>query len=94
MDKIEEKLDKLEEKNDKEEEKLDKLEEKADGWWLQMNIDAKNYVKQNRKIITTNTLGEAMISKAIYENPDETPYIIDIDYYGENKRKKKPSSRG
>jgi len=68
-----------------------KLEEKPDGWWLEMNIGVKDFNKQKRKMITTKTLGKAMISKAIYENPDGTPYIIRIDYFGEKNRNKKPS---
>ncbi len=67
------------------------LEEKSDGWWLEMNIEVKDLTKQDRKIITTQTLGEAMISGAIYENPDATPYTLEIDYYGEKTRNKKPS---
>ncbi len=67
-----------------------KLEEEADGWWLELNIDVEDLTQQNRKIITTKTLGEAMISKAIYENQDETPYTLVIDYYGEETKNKKP----
>ena len=67
-----------------------KLEEKADVWWLELNIDVEDLTQQNRKIITTKTLGEAMISKAIYENQDETPYTLVIDYYGEETKNKKP----
>lgn len=66
------------------------LEEKQDGWWLELNIDIKDVRKQKCKIITTEALGKTMISKANYEYPDGSHYIIQIDYFGEKTRKNKP----
>lgn len=53
-----------------------------------MNIDAKDFKKQKRTIVTSKILGKVMVSNAVYENLDEASYIIQIDYFGEKTRNK------
>jgi hypothetical protein len=36
-------------------------------------------------------LGKAMISKALYENPDGTPYQIETTYFNNKTREEDPS---
>jgi len=67
-----------------------KLEEKSDGWWLEMTVGPERFSAQKRNIITTETLGKTIISKAFYENPDGTPYRIETDYFGEKRTSKNP----
>ncbi len=35
--------------------------------------------------ITTQLLGTTLVSECIFEQPDGTPYIIDIDYFGDSR---------
>ena len=68
-----------------------KLEEKPDGWWLEMYVEPERILTQKFNIVTTELLGKAIISKALYENPDGTPYRIETDYFGEKTRTKNPA---
>ncbi len=67
------------------------LTQMPDGWWLELTIDPERISAQKRDIITTQTLGQAMISKALYENPDGTPYRIVSTYSGKNARTENPT---
>jgi len=68
-----------------------KLEEKQDGLWLEMTIDSDRILSKKRKIITTKTLGQAIISKAFFENSDGTPYRIVRDYFGKKRNTENPA---
>ena len=68
-----------------------KLVQKPDGWWLELTIDPDRISAQKRDIVTTQTLGKAMISKALYENPDGTPYRIVSTYPGKKTRTENPA---
>ena len=68
-----------------------KIQEKFDGWWLEMTIDPDRVSTHKRSIVTTELLGKAMISKALYENPDETPYRIETTYFGKKTRTNNPA---
>jgi hypothetical protein len=61
------------------------------GWWFDMTIDPDRISTQKRNIVTTQTLGQAMVSKALYENPDGTPYRIETTYFGDTTRAENPS---
>ncbi len=68
-----------------------KLTQKPSGWWLEMTIDPDRIATQKRNIVTTQTLGQAMVSKALYENPDGTPYRIETTYFKNETRDGNPS---
>jgi len=57
------------------------LEEKNDGVFMQFAFN-QLYFNHKVNIITTNILGKARIPKALFDNPDGTPLIIDKDYSG------------
>jgi hypothetical protein len=69
-----------------------KLVQMPHGWWLEMTLDPDRISAQERDIITTQTLGQAMISKAPYENPDGTTYRIDNTYFSNETRTENPSA--
>ena len=68
-----------------------KLTQMPDGWWLELTIDPDRISTQKRNIVITQTLGKAMISKALYENHDGTPYLLEMDYFGQKTRTKNPA---
>lgn len=56
-----------------------------------LNIKLDNSISEaNTSIVTTEKLGTTIISEAIYENPDGTPYVLNRDYYG-NERGSNPT---
>lgn len=57
------------------------LVKEGDNIFLHLSID-QNILNQTRKLITTELLGKAKVSKAAFDNPDGSPLIIDIDYFG------------
>lgn len=67
------------------------IEKKEDGIYLSMNFD-KTIFKIKNKTVTTELLGKAEIPNLSYENPDGTPFIIDVDYFGNARNKRNPSS--
>jgi alpha-N-arabinofuranosidase len=68
-----------------------KLVQMPDGWWFEMTLDPERISAQKRAIITTQTLGQAMVSKAPYENPDGTPYRIETTYFSNKTRAENPA---
>ncbi len=62
-----------------------KLEQKPDGWYLTITEDAAWRDEVKRKLVTTDLLGKAKIPNVFYENPDGTPFKIDIDYVGRKR---------
>jgi hypothetical protein len=60
------------------------IEETEKGIFLTFDFDER-LVKMKNKIVSTIMLGEALVSKQAFVNPDNSPIIIDADYSG-NKR--------
>jgi hypothetical protein len=69
-----------------------KLLEEGENVYLQFQLDQLFY-QHKVKIITTEVLGKTKIPKALFENPDGTPLIIDKDYFG-NMRSSENNSAG
>ena len=67
------------------------LREMSDGWWLDMAIDRAWTAGQQRAVVTTESLGQAMVSNAAYEQPDGMPYRLDTDYFGIKRSKENPA---
>ena len=67
-----------------------KLVEKSDGCYLEMQVDPAWIAKRKRNVVTSDALGETMISKLSYVQPDGSPYKLDTDYFG-NKRNNNPT---
>jgi len=66
------------------------LEETADGVWIGLSLDPAGAAEE-RPVVTTALLGEAEIPGAPFEQPDGTPYRIDIDYFGERRSLDNPA---
>ncbi len=67
------------------------IKEKEDGTYLLMNLE-KAIFKMKNITVTTELLGKAKIPNLNYENPDGTPFTIDVDYFGNARNKRNPSA--
>ena len=44
----------------------------------------------NTYMVTTEKLGETIVSEAIFENPDGTPYKLNTDFQGNTRNEENP----
>ncbi len=58
--------------------------------YLEIALD-KDWVMQNRNLVTTETLTNAIVPNLPFENVDGSPVIIDIDYFGNKRNVNNPS---
>ena len=65
------------------------LNEKGGHIYLQMEWDNAVY-DTNTTPVTTQSLGTTVISEAIFENHDGTPYRFDLDFQGNKRSSEKP----
>jgi alpha-N-arabinofuranosidase len=68
-----------------------RLQQNRDGWWLEMAVDPAWASAQQRAVVTTESLGTAMISRASYVQPDGSAYRIETDYFGTNRDAENPA---
>ena len=66
------------------------VEEKGDGIYLSMQVD-KSIAKMANETVDTELLGEAMIPKQRFENPDGSDISIETDFFGKNRNMENPS---
>ena len=66
-----------------------KLVEKSDGMYLEITLD-KIWAQQQRQVVTTDLLGKARIPDLPYEQPDGSPYHINVDYFGKKRKAANP----
>jgi hypothetical protein len=57
------------------------LEEEDDGIWIWLPQDLAGMSPERRSLVTTESLGKAMVPDAPFEKPDGTPYRLDVDYF-------------
>lgn len=60
------------------------LAEKNDGIYLKLKM-GKLPKKLHTEIVTTAKLGATIVSEALFENPDGSPYVIESDFMGEDR---------
>ncbi|RLC16567.1 MAG: hypothetical protein DRI24_08105 [Deltaproteobacteria bacterium] len=63
--------------------------ERPDGWYLQVTFD-KTWADLKGPLVTSGTLGKAIIPDLPYEQPDGTPYRLDRDYFGNERNTGNP----
>ena len=56
---------------------------------MKFNFD-KTLRKLNTLLITSDILGKASVPDQAFENKDGTPVVIDYDYFGNKRNRKKP----
>lgn len=67
-----------------------KLTERPDGWYLEITTDKHWLSGEKRKLVTTALLGQTVISKMLFENPDGSPLSIDTDFFGKPRSAENP----
>ncbi|AOW10547.1 carbohydrate-binding protein [Flavobacterium gilvum] len=67
-----------------------KLVRKSDGWYLSMNVSSDWVKKSNRKLVTTEILGKAIIPNQSFTNPDGSSLKIDYDYLNHKRNVANP----
>jgi len=65
------------------------IEEKGENVYLKMELDI-SIDEVNTTLVTTEELGATVVSEAIFENPDGSPYKIDIDFQGQKRSERNP----
>lgn len=68
-----------------------KVTETPDGVYLQFDSDPR-IRKMKNKIICSDILGETLVSRLGFVNPDDTPLTIDKDYLGNTRDKINPTA--
>ena len=68
-----------------------KLVEEGGEVFIHFNIPP-NIKKATTMLITTRLLGQAMIPKLPFENPDGSPLSINTDYFGNQRNNRKPTA--
>ncbi len=76
----------IEKPDDKPSFNLDKVEGDV---YLELEFDQSIY-QVKTFLVTTEKLGGTIVSEAIYENPDGTPYKLDTDYQGNTRNEENP----
>jgi len=66
------------------------ITENKDGIFFSMQVN-KKIIKVQSNAVTTKLLGETIISKQAYVNPDNSSIIIDKDFLGNNRSKQNPT---
>jgi hypothetical protein len=65
------------------------VEEKEDGIYVDLEME-KDPVLAETLLITTELLGTTIVSEAIFEQPDGSPYTLSLDYSGKLRDENKP----
>jgi len=67
------------------------VEERDASVFLSLDIDPAIFDTRT-SLVSTTTLGTTIVSEAIYEQPDGTPYVLNTDYLGNSRNESKPIS--
>jgi len=70
---------------------LVRLVEEAGGCYLEIKLGPAWNSGRNRKMVTTELLGRAIIPNAAYEQPDGAPICINTDYLGKSRNEANPT---
>jgi len=66
------------------------IEEEGGRMYLHIKLD-ENIKGMDTQMVTTELLGETIISEAIFESPDGSPIKLDRDYFGKKRNVENPS---
>jgi hypothetical protein len=65
------------------------LEERENKLMLEWDVPS-GVLDTFTELVTTALLGTTIVSEAIFENPDGSPYVLDRDYFGESRDRYRP----
>ena len=66
-----------------------KVYKKNQKWYLTMKVNP-DWLKAKRHIVTTELLKKAIVSNAMFTNPNGTPYVLNKDFLGNTRRVSSP----
>ena len=66
------------------------LVEEKDGWYFDMSCPNQALSAMKTYPVSTESLGQTMISEEIYENPDGTPFVLKTDFFGKAMQADQP----
>ena len=66
-----------------------RIVEQGESVYLHARVDP-SWNNPRSALVTTKRLGQAVVSKAAYENPDGTPLALSTDYFGEKRNETAP----
>lgn len=69
-----------------------KLTKESDGWWLEMAVDPDWSANHKRPVVTTDTLGKALLPNLPYVTPDGAPYQLNTDYFNHTRNSDNPAA--
>jgi alpha-N-arabinofuranosidase len=67
-----------------------KLDKKNDTWQLHIKLDTEWSKEQPRPLVTSDLLGKAAVTDLPYVQADDSPYLIDIGYFGRKREVQNP----
>ncbi len=67
-----------------------RIVEQGESVYLHARVDP-SWHNPRSALVTTERLGQAVVSKAAYENPDGTPLALSTDYFGQKRNETAPS---
>jgi hypothetical protein len=65
------------------------IEEKEDDVLLKLHLD-KSVRDVHTQLVSTQVLGYTIVSEAVFESRDGTPYVINTDFFGSKRNEDKP----
>jgi len=65
------------------------IEEKEDDVLLKLHLD-KSVRDVHTQLVSTQVLGSTIVSEAVFESRDGTPYVINTDFFGNKRNEDKP----
>ncbi len=65
------------------------LEEEGEQVFLNLELD-NSFLESMTTLVTTERLGYTIVSDAVFENPDGTPFRLDQDYHGLKRNDNNP----
>ncbi len=66
--------------------------EKPDGWFLEFSTDESWTSSHKRHLVTSEILGKVVVPQLPFVHPDDTPYLINKDYMGQERDPEDPAA--
>jgi len=67
------------------------MKERGDRFWMTVPAVPDAASTTTRSVVTTERLGKATVPDAAFENPNGSPYSLDVDYFGEKRNPVNPA---
>ncbi len=65
---------------------------KPEGWFLELSTDESWTSSHKRHLVTSEILGKVVVPQLPFVHPDDTPYLINKDYMGQERDPEDPAA--